>query len=131
PTSLVVLGASLYFAANDATFGSTVLWRSDGTEVGTVQIADVETYRELVPSGPYLYFTSNNDTELWRSDGTTAGTILLKTFVAVYPGIGYAGRLMFYGDDGVSGAELWQSDGSPAGTTLFAEFASGSAGSSP
>ena len=62
--------------------------------------------------------------ELWKSDGTSSGTTMVKD---IWPGIqsGAAGnfsklinKLLFTGNDGVSGYTTWQSDGSAEGTKI-------------
>ena len=73
------------------------LWRSDGTENGTVQIKDINpgildgnnsnpqnfTVRsdEIAGASNSFYFTAtdgNNGQELWKSDGTENGTEMVK-----------------------------------------------------
>jgi ELWxxDGT repeat protein len=110
------------------------LWKSDGTEAGTVQVQDgtagpvAEGPTSLVSSGGILFFlafTPAAGTELWRSDGTDAGTYLVRD---VEPGPGSAlaltfgqltavpGGVVFLADTTANGAELWFSDGTAAGT---------------
>ena len=68
------------------------LWSSDGTETGTIRIADVPTRKGidgphgfLVPSGDLVFFIGYdrafNET-LWTTDGTKAGTKVVKD---IYP----------------------------------------------
>jgi ELWxxDGT repeat protein len=74
-----------YFSANDGTNG-TELWVSDGTELGTYMVKDINPGPTgsapgwLTPLGDFLYFTANQagvGIELWRTDGTEANTILV------------------------------------------------------
>src|SRR5258706_9843251 len=82
PNHLTVMGGVLYFRA------SNELWRTDGTEVGTWQVKQINTnlngssnVRSIVSTGSRLYFSaasSGSDYELWQSDGTDSGTTLVK-----------------------------------------------------
>lgn len=130
PGSLTAMGGVLYFAASTSAQGSE-LWVSDGTEVGTKLVKDINpgtgdaNPSTPVPVGGLVYFTANDGSsghELWRSDGTAAGTFRLKD---IRPGSVSSGvlfmqrlgaRLFFVADDGTSGNELWVSDGTAAGT---------------
>ena len=82
---------ALYFSANDRTHGYE-LWRSDGTEAGTVIVKDIYPGRDwsepasLTDVGDTLYFDAYDGIhghELWTSDGTAAGTVMVKD---IYPG---------------------------------------------
>ena len=90
---LTDVGGVLYFSADDGVHGPE-LWRSDGTEAGTVLVKDIRP--GATGSGPQdltvlagaLYFSATTDeagSELWRSDGTEAGTALVKD---IRPGSG-------------------------------------------
>jgi ELWxxDGT repeat protein len=121
------------------------LWRSDGTEAGTILVRDIrpggggsDPY-ELTDVGGTLYFTANDgstDYELWKSDGTEAGTVLVKD---IRPGggswpsnlTGVGATLYFNAYDGVHGHELWKSDGTEVGTVLVKDINPGSNSSNP
>jgi len=93
PQELVNVNGTLYFAATD-NYAGRELWKSDGTEAGTVMVADIEegfeTYiesfissnpGELVNVNGTLYFAAASGyegRELWKSDGTWAGTVMVK-----------------------------------------------------
>ena len=97
------------------------LWKSDGSESGTVRVADIRPGAassfpfDLVTVGNTLYFTANNGSqgyELWKSDGTQAGTVLVKD---IHPGsansvpgnkINVNGTLFFNANDGSNGTNL-------------------------
>ena len=87
PYNLTNVNNTLFFTAYDGANGQE-LWKSDGTETGTVLVKDIYT-GEGNSSYPYnltnvngtLYFIANDGTngyELWKSDGTEAGTVLVK-----------------------------------------------------
>ena len=65
----------------------TELWRTDGTEGGTVLVKDIQPGfgssdpLRLTAAGNVLYFaavTMDQGRELWKSDGTEEGTQLVK-----------------------------------------------------
>ena len=102
----------LYFAAISDANGSE-LWKSDGTESGTVMVKDIfpgDDGYGFTNSGHPSYLTVFNDllyfaaidangTELWKTDGTEQGTVRVKD---IYPGddgygtqnSGYPGNLI-------------------------------------
>jgi ELWxxDGT repeat protein len=148
PSYLTVAGGTLFFAANDGSNG-VELWKTDGTEQGTVLVKDIDT---AIGYGSYpsyltdvngtLFFRaydSDNGDELWKSDGTEAGTVLVKDiypgtyydtrFKATYPNSSFpyyltavGGTLYFTAQDGNHGWELWESDGTEAGTQLVKDI---------
>ena len=139
PDELVDVGGTLFFNADDGVHGRE-LWRSDGTEVGTVLVKDirpgsfVDLYlypRNLTAVGDTLFFTADDGThgeELWRSDGTEAGTVQVSDIRVgsrgAFPdGLTEVGDTLFFtADDGTHGRELWRSDGTEAGTVLVKDI---------
>jgi ELWxxDGT repeat protein len=102
---------------------SVSLWRSDGTDAGTVKLGPGLEPRELLRSGDAVYFNANG-VDLWRTDGTAEGT----SFVAKsYPRdmADFDGVLYFSGFDQTNKQELWHSDGTPDGTALLADCGPG------
>jgi ELWxxDGT repeat protein len=78
------VGGTLYFRADDGNSGFE-LWKSDGTEAGTVRVKDISggslSPSDLTNVGGTIYFSANEGTsgyELWKSDGTEAGTVRVK-----------------------------------------------------
>src|SRR5262249_28805753 len=136
PEYLTDFNGTLFFVANDGANGKE-LWKSDGTEAGTVLVKDIRPGRggsypfNLTVIGSTLFFTANdgvNGAELWKSDGTAEGTVLVKD---IRPGRGGSyprdhtvvnGTLFFTADDGTTGRELWKSDGMAAGTLLVKDI---------
>jgi uncharacterized protein (TIGR03437 family) len=121
------------------------LWKTDGTDNGTVLIKDIDTSgssrpENLVRAGQFVYFVADDGIQgeaLWRTDGTKEGTIML-TFST--PGkrvnrldslIAVGDLLYFVGRRPNAGLELWKSDGTPGGTGLVQDIAPGAAWSSP
>jgi ELWxxDGT repeat protein len=134
------------FPGNDGTTGFE-LWRSDGTEAGTVVVADIAPGpdgswpRHLVSLGNSLVlFAAEHPTfgyELFRTDGTAAGTAVVRDLVT---GVGSSVPDDFVVQDGVlyfsawtreHGREAWRSDGTAAGTYRLTEVAPGPLSSSP
>jgi ELWxxDGT repeat protein len=135
PDSLTEFNGAVVFVADDGLTGSE-LWTSDGTEAGTVQIADLlagpagSQPEDLTIVGGELFFTAideDDELDLWKSDGTTAGTV--KVFDADAADVYYmsdltesGGKLFFSAYESATGYELWVSDGTSAGTTLVKDI---------
>ena len=140
-----VVGNTLYFVGDDGVNGNE-LWKSDGTETGTMMVKDISSGNPIiVPSrltsvGNTLYFISDDGTngvELWKSDGTEAGTMMVKD---INSGNGHSwpfllgsigNTIYFAADDGIHGNELWKSDGTEAGTVMISDIRAGSDDSLP
>ena len=145
PRFLTNVSGTLLFSADDGT-GGRELWRSDGTEAGTVLVADLAPGSAssnpsfLVNANGTLFFAATNGSqgvELWRSDGTLPGTSLVAD---IRPGAASSspadlifanGALYFTADDGIHGRELWTSDGTALGTVIVSDIAAGPVASSP
>jgi ELWxxDGT repeat protein len=138
-------GGPLFFAANDGVNGEE-LWRSDGTDAGTVMVRNVlpnsfGSYpRLLTVVGARVFFVADDGThgrELWVSDGTDAGTHLVKDIVpgagspAPYNLTALGSVLVFSAFDPDHGVEAWRSDGTDAGTWRLQDLAPGPLSSSP
>jgi len=134
----------IYFPANDGVHGNE-LWRSDGTEAGTILVKDINSGAgnsspsKLINVNGVLYFIADNGVngkELWRSDGTEVGTVMVKDIyigssnsIDSYDITNIDGILYFTANNGVNGKELWKSDGTEAGTVLVKDIYIGTSGS--
>ncbi len=139
PESLVEFRGVLSFAVNYED-GRTALWRSDGTEAGTVALREWSSgaVSRLTPAGDRLFFeltTAAARTELWLSDGTPSGTRRVEDLtpdvgsvsVSHFTGLGrtlvfFSGR---YGLPTPANTELWRSDGTEAGTERLRDLGPG------
>ncbi|MEO8415484.1 MAG: ELWxxDGT repeat protein [Ginsengibacter sp.] len=139
-----------YFRARSAGTGYE-LWKSDGTDAGTVMVKDINPAAVFSDSNPSLFTYINgvmffiawdgtHGTELWKSDGTDAGTVMVKD-IKLLSGNGvssvrggltnFNNTLYFAADDGINGTELWTSDGTDAGTVMVKDIVAGSGSGSP
>ncbi|MDF9794768.1 ELWxxDGT repeat protein [Catalinimonas alkaloidigena] len=133
---------TLFFGASTGEFG-TELWKSDGTEQGTVMVKDIypannNFVRSSNPRGLTVYndlllfiATDSTGRKIWRSDGTEAGTQLLIDIEANSGFINANGTLFFTASDEEHGLELWRTDGTPEGTQLVQDIFTGPNDSSP
>jgi len=139
----------LYFIADgghEAGTGNKTIWKSDGTEAGTVAVAGSFAVfglpEWLTEMNGKLYFTAlpwpEMVRELWVSDGTPTGTFAVTNedfdrSVGGRPGnlTVHDGALYFTGNAQGKGTELWVSDGTTNGTRLVADINYGGASSNP
>lgn len=143
----------VYYSASTPEHGSE-LWRSDGTEAGTVMVLDVSpgpstgftTHQSLPYEGglffvgyhdndpataqddeAYLYYTEGARTErlISKPNAVSRGRPALEEAVVVDD------VLYFSYEDVDHGLELWSSDGTPTGTSLYRDLRPGPDSSSP
>ncbi|RKG60335.1 HYR domain-containing protein [Corallococcus sp. CA054B] len=112
------------------------LWKSDGTEAGTVPLKVLAADSGNVASsgfvrvGDTVFFSARGPEgdELWRTDGTEAGTVLVRD---IHAGVGdslprhltaVGTTLYFTAEDPQHGRALWKSDGTSEGTVLVHGF---------
>lgn len=125
----------LYFRANTNT--SIQLWKTNGTETGTVAVKNFEASTNGAPQyiatnskqilgvvyNNELFFAVNRGslTELWKTNGTEMGTVALKTDFKdpIADMIVFNNKLFFTSSGDTGGNEIWQTDGTALGTTLW------------
>lgn len=142
---------TLFFCARSSNnLFSDELYKTDGTEEGTVLVKEINTVlftnstatqsslpQYFISLGDIVLFSANDGihgVELWKTDGTEAGTVLVKD---INPGLSnsnpfesddyddnyylYNNEIYFSANDGVHGVELWKTDGTEAGTVMLKE----------
>ncbi|WP_040278277.1 ELWxxDGT repeat protein [Psychroserpens damuponensis] len=139
PKNLTKSNSTVFFTANDGINGEE-LWKSDGTESGTILVKNINpssssNATNFIDINGTLFFTANDGTngqELWKSDGTESGTVLVKNInqnsnqssIQYYDlqFVIHQDKLYFEADDGINGSELWVSDGTSSGTQLLRDI---------
>ena len=124
PKELTAVGNTLFFSADDGNNGRE-LWKSDGTEKGTLRVTDINLGesssdpKELIAVNNVLFFTANDGTNgrhLWKSDGTEAGTVRVSEINSDKINSDIGGltlvndTLFFHATDGNDVDELWKVD---------------------
>ena len=122
PYGKVIFKGEVYFIA-DVGSEDYVLWKSNGTEEGTVQLTKGMQYLDgLTVSGDKLFFNgydNEHGNELWVTDGTEAGTHMVIDLVTgnngsyPYSLVDANGTLFFLDSDF---GYLWKTDGTLEGT---------------
>ncbi len=142
PADVFVAGDTAYFTAYDDEFGRE-LWRTDGSEGGTVRLGDFTPGAEssnvtsLTSVGDRVYFVSQASSQ-WGASGTTLwvdapGTGQIDSLLTDVAPAGWGETLGILGADvfffrqvpsgNGSHIELWKTDGSTTGTQLVKKFA--------
>lgn len=142
PKDLTLFRGLVYFSAASSETDRGALWRSDGTEEGTVRIASAGGAQGLTVAGNRLYLFADDGRhglELWTSDGTAGGTRMVVDVaspnappadeddddspyhsVAELQAVG--DRVVFTASNTRHGRELWASDGTATGTRLVRDI---------
>ena len=144
PTPLTVVNDTLFFSAEDGIHGRE-LWKSNGSEEGTVMVKDINVERtSLNPEKTialnnkviFRAFHVDHGWELWVSDGSDEGTFILNDSTtgtpdpsAQRPNSGYpteitrSGAYVFFLalDDSQLWRSLWRTDGTTEGTVMLLE----------
>lgn len=143
PDVLTPVGSRVVFVAPTPGRGE-MLWRSDGTEAGTVPFADLvrgagdARIEAIHPAGRIAFFfvLTRLGEQLWVTDGTAKGTLPLTltgvrplasddfAFSTIVPA-GEGRRFYFAGTHPGHGYEPWVTDGTLAGTRQVAEVCPG------
>ena len=113
PVNLTELNGTMFFSIH-TNLAPVGLWKSDGTDEGTVRVKEISVDRMINANGT-LFFTSSSG--LWKSDGTEAGTIEIKNAFNLSNLTNVNGMLFF-----TISNELWKSDGTIAGTQAVKDF---------
>src|SRR4051794_33225168 len=87
PSSPIAAGGRLFFAASDGAHG-TELWKTDGTDGGTVMVRDIRPGRGTGVDSSYLAHLGGkvvfaardgiHGREPWTTDGTEGGTVMVR-----------------------------------------------------
>lgn len=130
----VEFNGELYFRGS--TNSSIELWKTDGTEIGTVSVKNFEGTQTGAPvyvsnnEEEYLGVVFNNELyfavsrsgifELWKTDGSEAGTVLVRgSFTDTISNlIVFDNQLFFTAGDASTGNEVWVTDGTAIGTQI-------------
>ena len=121
------LHGELFFAADDGS-GDVELWKSDGTEEGTIRVADIRpgvhgslprNFKAIPGRVLFTAYTQEHGRELWTTDGTEAGTVLVKDLTPG-PESSTLGNLRSEGDQAnfCHNGEQWVTDGTAANTKI-------------
>jgi len=142
--ALVAFGDEVYFTAAepDDASGKVEIWKSDGTEEGTVRLtrmplppdADRPFAGTLRRTGGRWFFLTGlySGTALWASDGDLAAAAPVTDCEGGCPremtfwgDPDAEGRQLFQATDDAHGTELWVTDGTGPGTRLLADTCPG------
>lgn len=104
PHQFKIVNGTLFFVATDSAHGAE-LWKTDGTEAGTVMVKDINPGRKA--SLFSINFFINNTSRV-------SGDLNLLAELN--------NKLIFVAQDDVHGFELWESDGTAAGTRLIKDI---------
>lgn len=136
PQNLLNINGTVFFSGSSVS-GGAELWKTDGTNAGTVLIKDIYTGTtgsapfNMVNVGGQLFFTANSATgknQLWKSDGTAANTQWINNISPtpegqIYSNYAVAGSHLFFSAyTAANGMELWKSDGTVDGTKMVKDI---------
>ncbi len=143
PKNLTAVGGTLYFTAATAAYGRE-LWRSTGTEAGTVMVEDFypgtgsSSVYELCPAGNSLLFSATRPDEGTELRVYNIGDASIRTYANIGQPCSYpksftpmGSRVYFSAGNSVNGDELWSSDGTEQGTSMVKDIHAGTGSSTP
>lgn len=117
PRGLAAIGGSLFFGAR----WPLGLFRTDGTEAGTVDLGEPGRPRAATLFQGSLFFDSGD--RLFKTDGTSGLLPFGDLSAAEMQPVG--GLLFLSASDGGTGMEPWVSDGTPSGTLVARDIRPG------
>jgi len=151
PNYFTIFNNHLYYSsASNPSSSNFELWKSNGTQNGTNQFADINTAmwvgngsypRDFMEFNGYLYFTAEvfgvTGREMYRTNGTT--TELFKDFrlgtesgfdigTNAHQFIVIENAMYFFAREDDNGYDLWKTDGTIEGTQKLVELNSFSLG---
>lgn len=149
-TNSTIVDNTLFFLGNDNVNGSE-LWKSDGTDAGTVLVKDIYVGNQGSQIVFYkvfnnqLYFKAYNPDigeEIWRTDDLEGAKLLIGdacpgSCSGAFNGSSFnimtefGGKLYFKLITPNEGAELWSTDGTEANASLLKDIYSGSSDANP
>lgn len=131
PSLLTAAGNLLFFMATEGLTSTssfdTALWRTDGTDAGTIKLSDKRPYTDtFVPTGGPLVFFRVLDTNRFRwmmSDGTVAGTKFADDFQRRFSQLEFRalfpfGDTLFAAVGDSDQTSLWRTTPTPDGTAV-------------
>ncbi|WP_396170633.1 ELWxxDGT repeat protein [Flavobacterium sp.] len=137
-------GQVLFTASNGTDVNATELWKTDGTNAGTVLVKDINATAANASGNPQNFTIINPTTmlfsasdgiggnELWKTDGSTAGTVNVIdypgttnsiTWIENLNGTGILGQIVSN-----TGREIYKSDGTGANSGLVLDITTGTTG---
>lgn len=145
PFGFTAFNGSIYFFASRSPIQSDniSLWKSDGTEVGTLLVKDSVGFLTTgdLPeikafNGQLIFLTRNSSTDslylqLWKSDGTENGTQVIRQKGRDFSSGDdlasgkltlFNGKLYFNFYDATGGSEPFYTDGTTAGTQMLKDI---------
>ncbi len=133
PEALVAVDGVLYFRA------AFTLYRTDGTEGGTLPVGSAPNPAQLIPAASRLFVTAFDpqyNVDLWRATPAEPDASLLGRIsprgVSCGGRFGVVGdKLLLQGADLDHGCELWRSEGTAVGTSLLVDIYPGAGESKP
>jgi ELWxxDGT repeat protein len=118
PRLPIVFNNSLFFSANSDVAGYE-LWKTDGTEAGTVMVKDIYPSFNSPHPGNFivyndmLHFTGAAGVGIWRTDGTETNTVkVADLFWGWANPIVFGDAVIFISSVGALGSEPWKMTGS-------------------
>ncbi|MFL5355617.1 ELWxxDGT repeat protein [Archangium sp.] len=136
PGTMVPVGNTVYFLGG----ADGSLWRSDGSDKGTLVLKPSANARFLTALNGKLLFSAWDDAsgfELWRSDGTVTGTVIVddlrpgKDSSAPFWMTVVDDKVLFSAETAEYGRELWTSDGTREGTAMLYDAVPGTGSLAP